>query len=433
MSTRSASVHRALALVLAVLVAATALLLAQVANAPAARAADAVVYDAIPSPLPGNVASLGYAATRTSEFGDLVTLDPGTSRTVDRVEVGFSSWACESGAWQTHDCTTSEGATFLHPVTVTLYEVGAAGAVGAPIATVTQTITAPYRPSADAVNCADGRWWDGTACNNGKLFTASFDFSATSPVVPDQVIVGVAYDTSTAGASPLAAVGPYDALNVAVEGAATTGSDGDPDVVYLNSSVAANYETPGDTGVFRADPGWAADGPYGTLMISIVADAATATEPPATTPSVPTSDADAIAASGQTLPSSVADADVSSAGRTVTLELGPAFANQWFYAVFYSDPTPVGWVWVGPSGTVTLPVPATLPAGTHTIALIDASGNVVAHVSGVSIAALLAATGVEQGILVVEVALGATLLMLGAVGAVAARRRRVASRSSSAA
>lgn len=428
MSTRSASVHRALALVLAVLVAATALLLAQVANAPAARAADAVVYDAVPSPLPGNVASLGYAATRTSEFGDLVTLDPGTSRTVDRVEVGFSSWACESGAWQTHDCTTSEGATFTHPVTVTLYEVGAAGAVGAPIATVTQTITAPYRPSVDPVNCTDGRWWDGAACNNGKLFTASFDFSATSPVVPDQVIVGIAYDTSTAGASPLATVGPYDALNVAVTGDASAGSD-DADVVYLDSSNPASYVTPGDTGVLRADAGWGTDG---TLMISIVADAPSASEPPATTPSVPASGDDAIAGSGEALPSSVASTDAGTDGRIVTLELGSQFANQWFYLVIYSDPTPVGWVWVGPSGTVTVPLPATLPAGTHTIALVDASGNVVAHVSGVSIAALLAATGVEQGILVVEVALGATLLMLGAAGAVAARRWRVASRSSSA-
>ena len=31
-----------------------------------------VVYDAIPSPLPPNVASLGYEATSTSEFGDYV-------------------------------------------------------------------------------------------------------------------------------------------------------------------------------------------------------------------------------------------------------------------------------------------------------------------------------------------------------------------------
>jgi hypothetical protein len=73
-------------------------------------------------------------------------------------------------------------------------------------------------------------------------------------------------------------------------------------------------------------------------------------------------------------------------------------------------------------------VPATLPAGTHTIALVDASGNVVAHVSGVSIAALLAATGVDQAVLIVEVALGAVLLALGAVGALAARRWRVAVR-----
>jgi len=422
MPTSVAHVRRALALVLVMLVAATALLLAQVVTAPAAHAADETVYDSVPSPLPGNVVSLGYAATRTSEFGDLVTLAPGTSRTIDRVEVGFSSWACETGGWNTGDCVTSEGATFDHPVTVTLYAVGAAGAVGAPLATVTQTISAPYRPSADTTNCTGGRWWDGAACNNGKLFTASFDFSAASPVVPDQVIVGVAYDTSTAGESPLPAVGPYDSLNVAVAGHATVGTD-DADVVYLNSSNPNSYESPGDAGVLRPDAGW---GPDGSLMITIVADAPSATEPPATAPTVPASAADAIASSGQALPSSAASTDAGADGRTVTLDLGPQFANQWFYLVIYSDPTPIGWVWVGPSGTVTLPLPATLPAGTHTIALLDASGNVVAHVAGVSVAALLAATGVEQGILVVEIALGMTLLLLGGVGVVAARRARLA-------
>ncbi len=418
--------RRIVALIAAAVLATGALALADTVAASPAHAADVVVYDAIPSPLPSNVASLGYSATRTSEFGDLVALTPGSSRTVDRVEVGFSSWACETGAWNTADCATTPGATFSHPVTVTLYAVGDAGAVGAAIASVTQTISAPYRPSTDTVNCTGGRWFDGAACVNGKLFTASFDFSATAPVVGDQVIVGIAYNTRNSGASPLGVAGPYDSLNVALEGQVSAGADVD-DSVYLNSAVAANYETPGDTGVFRADPGWAE---YGTVMIALIADQPAAPEepspgtPPATTPEAPASAEDAIAASGNALPASVASGGTSGNSRTLTLNLGPEFANQWFYVVGYSAPTTIGWVWVGPSGTVTLTLPDSLPAGTHTIVLLDESGAVVAHVAGVSVAALLAASGLDAVTTIVGGALAVTLLMLGATAVALTRRAR---------
>jgi hypothetical protein len=81
-------------------------------------------------------------------------------------------------------------------------------------------------------------------------------------------------------------------------------------------------------------------------------------------------------------------------------------------------------VWLGPGGTATITVPASLPAGTHTIALLDDSGNVVAHVAGVSIAAVLAATGFTEAELIVQLALGVVLLLLGAVGVAAATRAR---------
>lgn len=425
MPTTTQAPRRFAALLTAFALAFGGLALADAVGSSPARADDGgvVVYDAIPSTLPSNVASLGYSATRTSELGDLISLAPGTGRTIERVDVGFSSWACETGAWNTGDCVTTPDATFTHPVTVTLYAVGDAGAVGAPIASVTQTITAPYRPSSDTVNCTGGRWWDGAACVNGKLFTAGFDFSAIAPVVGDQVIVGVAYNTRNAGAAPLAAAGPYDALNVALEGDVSVGADGDADAVYLNSSVAGNYETPGATGVFRADPGWAE---YGTVMIALVAEAPTASEPPATTPTVPATAEDAIAGSGGALPSSVATSGVTIGTRTITLALGPEFANQWFYVVGYSAPTVIGWVWVGPTGTVTIQLPASLPAGTHTIALLDESGNVVAHVAGVSVAALLAASGLDDATTIVAGGLAVTLLLLGVASVALARRSRAA-------
>ncbi|OJX69675.1 MAG: hypothetical protein BGO94_14465 [Micrococcales bacterium 72-143] len=413
-------IGRVIALALVASLTAAALAAGQALAAPAARAADSVAYDAIPAALPSNVASLGFSATRTSEFGDRVEL-AGPSGTLARVEVGFSSWACESGAWSTGDCVTTPGTTFTHPVTVTVYAVAAGGAVGAPLASVTEPVVAPYRPSADAVDCDGKKWWDGSACVSGLLFTHSFDLSAAGAALPAEVIVGIAFDTRNGGAHPAATAGPYDALNVAVEGSATVGADADADVVYLDSSVAGNYETPGATGVFRADAGWA---PYGSLMLAIVVDAPSASQPPTTTPTPPSSGADAVAASGAALPASAAETGTSGDDRTVTLTLGPAYENHWFFVVVYSDPVPIGWVWLGPGGTATVTVPAALPGGTHTIAFLDASGNVVAHVAGVSIAALLAATGASEAELMLQMGLGVALLLLGIVGVVAARRRR---------
>lgn len=410
---------RALALALVAMLSIATIAAAQSAAAPAAGAADSVAYDAIPATLPSNAGSLGYSATRTSEFGDRVVLGSATG-TLARVQVGFSSWACETGAWNTGDCATTPGATFTHPVTVTLYAVGADGAVGAPLASSTETIVAPYRPSGDAVNCDGKKWFDGSECVNGVLFTHSFDFSG-AVTLPGEVIVGVAFDTRNGGAHPLATTGPYDALNVAVQGTVTVGSDADVDGVYLNSSVAGNYESTGPTGVFRADTGWS---PYGTLMLAIVLDAPSAAEPPATQPTPPASAEDAIAASGQALPASTVQSGTAGDDRTITLQLGAAFANQWVFVTFYSEPTPAGWVWVGPTGAATFTVPASLPGGVHTIALLDESGNVVAHVAGVTVAALLAATGVAEAELILQLAIGIVLLLLGLVGVIASHRRR---------
>src|SRR6478735_8957236 len=54
-----------------------------------------VVYNAIPNPLPPNVASVGYEATSTSEFGDYVHL-AGTNRGLGAVTVTMSDWALHS-------------------------------------------------------------------------------------------------------------------------------------------------------------------------------------------------------------------------------------------------------------------------------------------------------------------------------------------------
>ena len=65
------------------------------------------------------------------------------------------------------------------------------------------------------------------ACYNGIAFNAVFDLSSLNVTLPNDVIVGVAYDTQSYGAAPLGVAGPYNSLNVGIPTtqAGTVGSD----------------------------------------------------------------------------------------------------------------------------------------------------------------------------------------------------------------
>lgn len=217
--------------------------------------ASVVVYDNIPSPQPGNVPSVGFEATSSSEFGGQVGL-AGSAREDPTITVLMSSWACEEGSW-TSGCVTAEGSTFAHPVTLNVYEVGPGDSVGGLIATATSTFTMPFRPSSDGCGGDPTAWYDAgeEACNHGLAFPISFDLPGVT--LPDDVIIGVAYDTSHYGADPIGATGPYDSLNVGTNGGPTVGSPlPTPDDAYLNSSWSGAYCPPDTTtGTFRLDPG----------------------------------------------------------------------------------------------------------------------------------------------------------------------------------
>src|SRR5438132_2016954 len=83
--------------------------------------ADTVVYDSLPNPLPGNVPSQGFECCSASEFGDHVRIAPIPTPTLTSAVVTMSSWACESGGFQT--CVTTPGSTFTHPITLNIYRV----------------------------------------------------------------------------------------------------------------------------------------------------------------------------------------------------------------------------------------------------------------------------------------------------------------------
>jgi len=225
------------------------------------------IYNNIPNPTPGNVPSVGYEATQTSEFGGQVDLD-GTQRKDPKVTVLMSSWACKSGSWNLKNCITNPGSTFTHPVTIKVYNVNPDDSVGSLIKSDTQTFTMPYRPTADdGTNCKDangptGAWWDGTTCYSGKAFTISFNLNGVT--LPDNVIIGVAYNTSHYGYSPIGNTAcnatpqgcAYDSLNVGTNPTPSVGS-AEPTIndAYYNSSTASNYcdAGVGGVGTFRLD------------------------------------------------------------------------------------------------------------------------------------------------------------------------------------
>lgn len=250
---------------LALLAALAGFSVAQASAAPA----PSIVYDAVPATLPPNMASLGFQATQTSEFGDYVNL-AGTDRNLQTVTVTMSDWALAS------DYPSLPAAGWTHPITLNIYNAvpGAPlNTAGSLLGTVTQTVTIPWRPAADPT-CPGGTAWragDGQ-CYNGIAFNSTFDLSSLNVTLPSSVIVGVAFNTQSYGSTPIGAPGPYNSLNVGVEGSATVGSDVSTDNVFWNTSTAAWYTDggAGGVGILREDTNWT---PYGTVPIQITASA----------------------------------------------------------------------------------------------------------------------------------------------------------------
>ena len=206
------------------------------------------IYNSIPNPLPGNVPSLGYEATQTKEFGNLISFAAG-SRNLTQVTAVMSNWALES-TYET--LGTSSG--FNIPLTLTLYNVGAGNSVGSVFASETITALAPWRPEATA-GCGNGGW--GGACLSGLAFTVSFNFAGV--VVPDSLIYGLAFNTQTAGYAPTGLPGPYNSFNFGLAVVApTVGSNPLPDSAYWNTAHASFYADGGAAGVgtFRQDATW---------------------------------------------------------------------------------------------------------------------------------------------------------------------------------
>jgi hypothetical protein len=207
-----------------------------------------VIYNNIPSPLPGNFASIGFDATSTTQFGGEIEV-AGTARKNPTVTVVMSSWACQSGTWE-DGCSSPTKKTFKEPVTIKIYEVGE---LNVPIATKTKSFKMPYRPSAEPVHCTGpdaGTWYDAESgeCFNGKAFTIKFKVKLQR--VPKKAIVTVSYPTTST---------PAQSLNVAVsepsENTLSLGADPTQEL-FLDSSLSDMYcEGATDVGTFGGSEG----------------------------------------------------------------------------------------------------------------------------------------------------------------------------------
>jgi putative cell wall-binding protein len=278
---------RALSSIAALSLAATGL--AVIAASPAA-AAPAVVYDSIPEVQPASYPSLPFQAQATWEFGDYVVLG-GTNRNITDITISMTSWACETGGWSTGDCETTPGSTFTHPVTMNLYEVDNSDSVpvvGALIASVTNDVAVPYRPSpstsldecATVENPTPTTWWDagrGT-CQNGFAFDVHFDFSDEGALVGNDVIVTLAYNTQSYGANPTQdPTGGYNSLNVSINCVAppTIGTDETAAAMFRDTTFSGSTRGLKESTQTACPPGGQVNG----LRMEITADGVPAIDP----------------------------------------------------------------------------------------------------------------------------------------------------------
>lgn len=232
------------------------------------------IYNNIPKPLPGNLGSVGYEASSASEWGDRVAF-AGVARNARSVTLTMSSWGCEAGHWFSHDCLTTPGSSFSHPITLNIYSVGAGNQVGTLLGSVTKTFVIPFRPSTDIAHCPDGETWfdaKSNTCFHGIATNITFNLAPLSLVLPNQVIFGVAYNTTHFGYHPIGESAAcfvssggcgYDSLNVAGDDLAVSlsvGTNPAPNDAYFNTLFGPNYcdGGTGGVGVFRLDAGcWA--------------------------------------------------------------------------------------------------------------------------------------------------------------------------------
>lgn len=210
-------------------------------QAVSASTASAVVYDSLLSTSPvTNYPSWGMEAHNFSEFGNRVMISSGV-RDLSSVDFTLSSHGMSETESNVTWCAvnpdncTDEG--FIYPITANVYDNTLTN-----IASTTQDVFVPWRPAGnpECGTAADGRkgWMTNGVCHDlsAIAFNASFDFSAQNITLPDDVVFGIAYNTTTKGYSPTGVISPADSLNVALRDSITQ-----PATVGVDHSTGSFY------------------------------------------------------------------------------------------------------------------------------------------------------------------------------------------------
>jgi hypothetical protein len=205
------------------------------------------VYDNVPAALPGNFASIGLAATSSSEFGGEIKL-AGTARKQPTITVVMSSWACQTGNWsEPKTCLTPKPQkTFKIPLTVKVYAADELNEP--PVGEVTKNVKMHYRPS-DSASCPSGeQWYDEVSkeCFHGYAFPVSVTLKKLKKM-PQNAVVTFSYPHSS---------GAAESLNVSVseppEDTLSIGTD--PVEEWFANSTWAGMYCPGATDVGTLGP-----------------------------------------------------------------------------------------------------------------------------------------------------------------------------------
>ncbi len=261
---------------------ATALIVAVISLATSGLA-QTTIYNAMPATLAPSYVSQPFQAQQVSEFGDFVHLG-GASRRLGSVSLTMVTWAYESEAGNVAYCsahpTRCSAAGWTHDFTLNIYAAPAAGPAGtrtpgALLATVTQNKSVPWRPEPTGAPCGGTTWQaPDSICYNGMAYNVTFDMSSLNFILPNDIVVGIVYNTQTYGPTPMAENGPFNSLNVSAVGNLSTGTDDNTDIDLIKSATASVYSDGGAAGVnvFREDTGWSI---YGPVPIQVNAAPAT--------------------------------------------------------------------------------------------------------------------------------------------------------------
>ncbi len=209
-------------------------------NAPAP--VSEVVYNDSPDPLFLSYLSAGFSSNQYSAMGNLVQL-AGTARKLESCDVILVTWAKAEthAAWSAANPTLSNSEGWLHPVTISIFEINSANQ---PVflTNQTQNILIPWRP----LTLADGSAYP----YQGFAFRASVPFP-DGATLPERPLVVVSFRTQSHGfdpttfqPSPIGVAGPYNELNLAFKNSTDVlpvGTDVDPNVGLLVTNGAWQY------------------------------------------------------------------------------------------------------------------------------------------------------------------------------------------------